>query len=98
MYGLLLACIEHKEASYCIVQIFEPAELLGHRLFNTMECPYLFAKGRFEVVPSVNILAGVSIVHECGKETCKLNTAAKTLEHDETNNLYILNIYSLCNY
>ena len=80
----------------------------GSQLLNDMECPYLFALDRFEVVPSINVLAAVSIIHECGTscelqhgsitiERQQISTAgAKTLKHDKTNNLYVLNLYSVC--
>ena len=91
-----------------MVQKFEEVLIGGVALMNEMECPYLLAMHRFEVVPSDNILGSISILHECSS-SCKMFptrtavieretvtvSAAEHLEHDTTNDMYFINTYSI---
>ena len=75
---------------------------------NDMDCPYILSTHCFEVVPSANILGSISLIHEC-MSSCSvvpirtasiereqvLISGVKSVRHDLTNDLYILNLYCM---
>ena len=46
--------------SYCVVNTFDVG---GHQLINEFDCPLLELTETFEVVPSVDVLKSVSVIH-----------------------------------
>ena len=94
--------------SYCIVNTFDTIDVGGHQLINEFDCPLLELTEKFEVVPSVDVLKSVSVIHACSgtcistpkkrtlleREEVEVKTL-KTIKHDYTNNMFFLNLYCI---
>ncbi len=110
-FAKLLACCEHAETkkAYCILQLFEKVEANSQDVLNDRDCPLLLLLNILILVPSTSVVSDVSIAHECGSE-CKyvsgsttsrlmeresITVSGNTFEHDFSNNLFCLNVYSL---
>lgn len=107
---MLLASVKHTKnhTSYCVLQKFEKVCAGGILVVNEMDCPLLQATYRFEVIPSINIMGSISVLHECTSSCTikQLDTTMierervtiegrRTLCHDKTNEYYSINIYCI---
>ena len=89
----------------CLLKITSPS---GEELTNEFDCPLMELEDKLETVLSSRINRIVNIVHEC-TETCVFrdSTELQTIEreetprlaliydHDNSNNIYSLNIYAM---
>lgn len=109
-FAKLLVCCQDivGRQSVCILQLFEKVGSTGN-VQNDRDCPLLFQLDVILLVPSSSILRTVSIVHECSsrckfvqdRATTKLyerehvQLSGSTFNHDYSNHLFCLNVYSL---
>lgn len=106
----MLACVKHAKnhTSYCVLQKFEQVFAGGVHIVNEMDCPLLQATDRFDVVPSVDVMGSVSIIHECNNScsvqqsrTARIERETVTIlggesfRHDLTNKFYSVNTYCI---
>ena len=104
------ACVKHTKdhTSYCVLQKFCKVSAGGVPIVNEMDCPLLQATDRFYVVPSVNVIGSISIIHECSN-SCGVQQSRKalveretitilggtTFKHDVMNKFYSVNTYCI---
>ena len=79
------ACVKHTKdhTSYCVLQKFCKVSAGGVPIVNEMDCPLLQATDRFYVVPSVNVIGSITIIHECSN-SCGVQQSRKALVERET--------------
>ena len=90
-----------------MVRLFEVITVDDEQITNEYSCPLALLTREFFIVPTLDIIAPVSVVHEC-TTSCKIiqsDSAIRLIEreevelnqhvykHDVSNELYCINVY-----
>ena len=105
-YAKLIACVSSNRDSYVIMKLFERMEFNGEDVMNEYDCPLFTLTQNVVCLPSSNVHASVSFIHQCSASCVFVTTTTGlsaeresissphlSFKHDWTNTLYCLNVY-----
>ena len=110
---MLSACMQDIEngESYCLVQAFIfVVDVNNSPIMNEMECPLLEESHRFSVIPSVDVLGTISLIHECDSSCMTTKSSVLKIEretvitknnyfkHNYAKRFYSFNVYCIQNH
>ena len=102
--GHLKMCVRNSQnKSFVVVQYFDPVLAGTTPVLNSQECPLLLLTNIFMSIPSKDVVASVSVLHECDNH-CRLESKRKrqqierlrdSLQLIHSNNMFLRNVYSI---